>query len=56
MENNLETIFLEVRETNRAAYQLYSKIGFQEIGRRKNYYSEPVEDALMMKHDLRKEQ
>lgn len=56
VEKNLETIFLEVRESNRAAYQLYSKIGFQEIGRRKNYYSEPVEDALMMKHDLRKEQ
>ncbi len=56
LENNLETIFLEVRESNRAAYQLYSKIGFQEIGRRKNYYSQPTEDALMMKRDLRKEQ
>ena len=56
MKNNLETIFLEVRESNRAAYHLYSKIGFQEIGRRKNYYTKPTEDALMMKLDLRKEQ
>lgn len=52
IERNMETIFLEVRESNQAAYNLYQKIGFQEIGRRKAYYSSPIEDALMMKFDL----
>lgn len=48
----LENIFLEVRESNLPAYHLYRKLGFQSIGRRKAYYSEPKEDALMMKFDL----
>lgn len=48
----LETIFLEVRVSNEPAYQLYRKLGFQEVGRRKNYYANPTEDALMMKLDL----
>jgi ribosomal-protein-alanine N-acetyltransferase len=44
--------FLEVRESNRAARGLYEKRGFTEIGRRKNYYRRPVEDALVMRRTL----
>jgi ribosomal-protein-alanine N-acetyltransferase len=46
------TIYLEVRAGNKSAINLYQKFYFQEIGRRKNYYSSPVEDALVMRLDL----
>lgn len=51
-KKQLEAIFLEVRASNEPAYQLYRKLGFQEVGRRKNYYAHPTEDALMMKLDI----
>lgn len=41
--------FLEVRESNLAAQKLYRKLGFQEIGRRPNYYDSPQETAIVMK-------
>lgn len=41
-------IFLEVRESNRAARLLYEKWAFVEVGRRKDYYREPFEDALIL--------
>lgn len=41
-------IFLEVRRSNASAIALYEKFGFEEIGVRKNYYSSPTEDALVM--------
>jgi ribosomal-protein-alanine N-acetyltransferase len=44
--------FLEVRESNAAARGLYGSRGFKEIGRRKNYYRRPVEDALVMRRIL----
>jgi [ribosomal protein S18]-alanine N-acetyltransferase len=40
--------FLEVRAGNIAAQALYRKCGFRPVGRRHNYYSSPVEDALVM--------
>jgi ribosomal-protein-alanine N-acetyltransferase len=40
--------FLELRAGNQAALTLYEKCGFRVTARRKNYYSEPVEDALVM--------
>lgn len=51
-EKGLETIFLEVRESNNSALKLYQSLDFKEIGRRKAYYSKPTEDGLMMKLDL----
>jgi [ribosomal protein S18]-alanine N-acetyltransferase len=42
-----ESITLEVRESNLAAKALYQKCGFSEIGRRRRYYREPEEDALI---------
>lgn len=40
--------FLELRAGNSAALALYEKCGFSVTARRKNYYSEPAEDALVM--------
>jgi ribosomal-protein-alanine acetyltransferase len=42
-----ESLFLEVRESNRAARALYEKWGFAEAGRRNGYYREPSEDAVV---------
>ncbi len=44
-------IFLEVRESNRAAQALYTRQHFTKIGKRKDYYRQPVEDAVMMKRE-----
>ena len=41
--------FLEVRESNTPARSLYTKLGFEQIGLRKNYYEEPKEHAVLMK-------
>ena len=40
-------IFLEVRESNQPARRLYEKHGFREIGRRRRYYQNPLEDAIL---------
>jgi len=42
-----QAVLLEVRESNRAARGLYSKLGFVENGRRKSYYGNPEEDAVL---------
>ena len=42
---------LEVRVSNVPAVSLYEKLGFTEIGRRKNYYRNPKEDALIMRKE-----
>lgn len=47
-----QEVFLEVRESNKAARALYEKWAFQELGRRKQYYTDPVEDGLIMKLSL----
>ncbi|MCK9907331.1 ribosomal protein S18-alanine N-acetyltransferase, partial [Frankia sp. Cpl3] len=39
---------LEVRPSNTAARNLYAKLGFKDQGRRKNYYSDNNEDAMIM--------
>lgn len=45
----VEALFLEVRESNGRALALYERYGFRRIGLRRAYYSDPVEDALIMK-------
>lgn len=47
-------VFLEVRQSNQAAIQLYQKHGFQRVGLRKNYYagSQGREDGLLMRLEL----
>lgn len=42
---------LEVRASNVPAIALYEKLGFSEIGRRKNYYRNPREDALILRKE-----
>ena len=42
---------LEVRDSNEAARALYGKLGFTEIGRRRGYYRDPREDALIMRKE-----
>ncbi|MFG6349297.1 MAG: ribosomal protein S18-alanine N-acetyltransferase [Lachnospiraceae bacterium] len=45
-------ILLEARESNTPALNFYKKMGFMEIGKRKNYYKEPCEDAVIMEKML----
>lgn len=47
---NLERALLEVREGNAPARKLYEGLGFTECGRRKAYYSEPAEDAVLYEY------
>lgn len=47
-KNNLCFLTLEVRESNKNARSLYSKFGFIKVGERKDYYKEPVENAVLM--------
>ena len=49
-------IFLEVRESNQTAINFYKKNKFKEISIRKNYYSEPTENAIIMKLEVNNEQ
>ena len=42
------TSFLEVRESNAAAREMYRKFGYEETGRRKGYYKDNNEDAILM--------
>ena len=45
-------IFLEVRESNLSARRLYEKHGFRETGRRKAYYTGPLDDAILYSLNL----
>jgi ribosomal-protein-alanine N-acetyltransferase len=45
-------VYLEVRPSNAAATALYAKFGFASAGRRACYYSNPVEDALVLSKQL----
>ena len=47
-EQSADQVHLEVRASNRAALELYAKIGFSPVGRRQAYYSQPVEDAVLL--------
>ena len=47
-EKGLGWLTLEVRPSNQAALGLYTALGFREVGRRKRYYRQPTEDALLM--------
>lgn len=47
-EHGVSVIHLEVRESGVPARNLYRKMGFREDGIRKRYYTDPVEDAVLM--------
>jgi len=48
--NGGSAVWLEVRESNKAARRLYEKQGFRESGRRSQYYKNPEEDAILYDH------
>lgn len=48
VRKELAFLTLEVRESNLAARSLYKKLGFLDVGKRKNYYFRPTEDAILM--------
>ena len=50
-ENKLSSVYLEVRESNKTAYDMYIKCGFSELAVRKNYYDAPKENAIIMVTD-----
>lgn len=54
-QEHLAFLTLEVRAGNRAAIALYESLEFREEGRRKHYYQEPVEDAIIMTRRFRGE-
>ena len=50
-EENVASLTLEVRASNEPAKRLYYRSGFSEVGRRRNYYRNPKEDALILKKE-----
>lgn len=48
LKNEMEFITLEVRESNTPAVNLYTKMGFKNVGVRPNFYSNPTENAIIM--------
>lgn len=55
LEHGAVVAQLEVRESNVAAQRLYERFGFEIVGRRKGYYRDRGEDALLMDLDLARE-
>ena len=53
---DLAFVTLEVRASNEPAIRLYERCGFQPVGTRKNFYSHPTEDALLMTRCFEKEE
>lgn len=51
-QKGITTIFLEVREFNHRAQQLYDILGFEQYHRRRDYYTDPIEDALLYRLEL----
>ncbi len=51
-EKKCHSIFLEVRESNTPALELYKSYGFHTSGRRKDYYSKPAESAIIMVKEI----
>jgi ribosomal-protein-alanine N-acetyltransferase len=47
-ERGITAYTLEVRKSNQAAIHLYEKLGFEQVGIRKNFYDLPTEDAVIM--------
>lgn len=50
-ENDVTCLTLEVRVSNLPAVNLYSSLGFMEVGRRPGYYRNPKEDALILRKE-----
>ncbi len=55
-QKGLQWLTLEVRPSNAPALRLYEALGFRPVGRRKRYYQNPTEDALLMTRFFEEEQ
>ena len=53
-EKDVYSLTLEVRASNEPAKALYGKLGFNQVGRRPNYYRNPKEDALILRKEWEK--
>jgi ribosomal-protein-alanine N-acetyltransferase len=53
LNRGASSLFLEVRESNQPAIALYNRVGMEVTGRRKGYYQNPVEDAILYRIYLR---
>ena len=51
-KQGMKHIFLEVRVSNIAAQAMYRRLGFTAVGVRKHFYSDPVEDGLIMRKEM----
>ena len=52
LPDDAEKIFLEVRESNLPAIELYKKCGFESISLRRNFYTNPRENAIVMMKEV----
>lgn len=52
-QNRMFALTLEVRESNTPAISLYEKAGFKNLGKRKNFYRNPKEDAVIMTKEFK---
>lgn len=52
----MDFLTLEVRPSNEAALALYRELGFQPVGRRRDFYTDPTEDALLLTKIFKKEE
>lgn len=50
--DQIATLFLEVRSANHGAIEFYNRNGFNDVGRRPNYYNDPKDDALIFQKEL----
>ena len=51
-QDGFEKIFLEVRSNNHPAIAFYQTLNFKKTGLRRNYYSDPIADAIILIHRL----
>ena len=51
-DKGISKILLDVRESNQTAYSFYEDYGFVQDGIRKNYYTNPTEDAILMSREI----
>lgn len=52
-DSNIQKLYLEVRRSNTAAQNFYQKHGFVVFGERRNFYIDPLEDAVLMSLDIK---
>ena len=55
LENGIDAVTLEVRPSNGVAIELYTQFGVEAIGKRKDYYTKPVEDGFVFWLELKED-